>query len=91
MHERTAQGVAHRRTSTRKSSDGEAPVDSLRIGQRAGQPLGEQARARGRHRQVDRRQERAVARAALGSRKLEVGAGRRIDLEARPARAPGRG
>jgi len=32
----------------------------------------------------------ALARAAQGSRELEVGAGRRIDLKTRPARAPGR-
>ena len=90
MHQRPAQGVAHRRRLDQEFKRIEPPVDGLRIGQRARQPLGEQARPCRRHGQVDRRQERAVARAAQGSRELEVGAGRRIDFEARPARAPGR-
>ena len=68
----------------------EPPIDSLRVGQRTRQPLGEQASPCGGHGQVDRRQKRTVARAAQGPRELEVGAGRGIDFEARPARAPGR-
>ena len=91
VRERPAQGVAHRRRLDQEIKRIEPPVDGLRIGQRARQPLGKQARAGGRHGQVDRRQERTFAGAAQGSRELEVGAGRRIDLEARPARAPGRG
>ena len=90
VHERTAQGVAHRRRLDQEIKRIEPPVDGLRIGQRARQPLGEQARACRGYGQIDRRQQRSLARAAQGSRELEIGAGRRIDLEARPARAPGR-
>ena len=90
VRERPAQGVAHRRRLDQELKRVEPPVDGLRIGQRAREPLGEQTRPGGGHGQVDRRQERAFARAAQGPRELEVGAGRRIDLEARPARAPRR-
>ena len=40
------------------------------------------------HGQIDRRQERAVARSAQRSGELEVGAGRGIDFGTRPPRAP---
>ena len=91
VRERPTQGVAHRRRLDQEIKRVEPPVDGLRIGQRARQPLGEQARAGRGHGQVDRRQERAIARAAQGSGKFEVRAGGRIDFEARPAPAPGRG
>ena len=50
----------------------------------------DEARSGGGHGEVDRREQRAVARPAQGSRQLEVGAGRGIDLEACAARAPRR-
>ena len=66
-------------------------VDRIRVGQRAREPLGEQPRAGGRHGEVDRREQRAFARAARASgsssRLARVAA---IDLEARAARAPRR-
>ena len=54
----------------------------------ARQPLGEQASPGGGHGQVDRRKKRALARAAQGSRELEIGAGRGIDFQARSPPAP---
>ena len=44
----------------------EPPVDGLGVGQRTRQALGKQARAGGRHGSIDRRQQRALARAAQG-------------------------
>ena len=77
--------------STRNSSESSRRLTASGSVSGLAKPLGEQAGAGGRDGQVDRRQKRAVARAAQGSRELEIGAGRGIDLEARPARPPRRG
>ena len=89
--QRAAQGVARGRRLDEEIERVEPEVDRGRVGQRTGQPLGEKAGPGGGHGQVDRRQERAFARAVQGSRELEVGAGGGINFEARPARAPRRG
>ena len=88
MHERPAQGVAHRRGLDQELKRVEPPIDSLRVSQRIGEPLGEQASPCGGHSQVDCRQKRTIARPAQGPSELEVRAGRGIDFEARPPRAP---
>jgi hypothetical protein len=89
--QRAAQGLAHRRRLDQEIERIEPPVDGLGVGQRTREPLGEQARPGGRHREIDRRQQRALARAAQGPRELEIGASGGIDFEARSARPPRRG
>ena len=90
MGQRAAQGVARGRRLDEEIERVEPEVDRGRVGQRTGQPLGEQAGPGGGHGQVERRQERAFTCAVQGSRELEVGAGGGINFEARPARAPRR-
>ena len=57
-----AQRIAQRRRLDQEIERIEPLVDRVGIGERARQPLGEEPRAGGRRGQVDRRQERAVAR-----------------------------
>ena len=57
----------------------QAGVDGGRIQQRAGQARGQHPRAASGHRAVDRRQQRAIAVAALGAVNLQAGAGGRVD------------
>ena len=85
------QRLARRRRLDQKIERAEPFVDRGGIGQRAREPLGEEPRAGRRHGEIDRRQERALARAAQGSGELEIGAGGGVDFEACAARAPGRG
>ncbi len=90
MCECSPQGVAHRRCFDQEIERIKPSIDRFRIRQRARQPFREQACSWRSNGQVDCSQERALARAAQGSRELEVGAGRRIDFQARPARPPDR-
>ena len=85
-----AQRIPRRRGLDQERERIEPFVDRGRVGQRAGEALGHQAGAGGRDGEVDGRQQRSLARAAERARELEVGAGRRIDLEARAARPSGR-
>ena len=73
-----ARGRRPRRGSRAPSS---RSLIASRIGQRTREPLGEEPRAGRRHREVDRREKRAFARAAERPGELEIGAGRRIDFE----------
>ncbi len=62
--------------------------DRDRIGQRAGEPLGEQPAAARRHGRVDRVEQRAYPLAAERAGHLEVGPGRSVDLDRLAAFGP---
>ncbi len=76
--------------STRKSSESSRSLIASGLGQRAREPLGEEARPGRGDGQIDGREQGAVAHAAERPRQLEIGAGRRIDLEASAPRPPRR-
>jgi len=59
----------------------EPPRDGVRIGERRGQPLGEEARARRRHGAVDGVDQRAAPLAGERAHELEIGAGRLVDRQ----------
>ncbi len=66
--------------------DGVLPAaDRGDVGERPGQPLRQEPPARRRRRHVDALQERALALAGERARQLEIGAGRRVDLQRLPA------
>ena len=88
--ERAAQIAAHGAVVD-ESRDRIEPVrDFVRIGQRRGEPLRQQARAGRRHRAVDGRQQRAAPLAGERANQFEIGARRLIDRRAwrRRPRAP---
>ena len=67
--------------------DGVMPAsDGAGIGERRGQPLREQSRARRRHAAVDRGEQRSAALARQGAHQLEVAARRLVDQERRALR-----
>ena len=60
--------------------DGILPVaDAVRMGEGAGEPLGEEPRAARRHRAIDGGEQAACPLAGQGPGEFQVGAGRRID------------
>src|SRR5665811_2312860 len=65
---------------TAEIGDGvEAGIDRIHIGQGTGQPACQLTGAGGGDRAIDRSQKTARARSVVGPRKLEIGAGGRID------------
>ena len=91
MRERPAQGLAQRGGFDQEIERIEPAIDGLGVGQRACEPFGDKARPRRGHGEVDRRQERALPRAAESPGQLQIGAGGEVDFEARPARPSCRG
>ena len=75
--------VAQRRIGNEPRDGIEPLADRVRVGERGGEALREQARARRGHRAVDRGNERAAPFARQRPHQFEIGAGRRIDQERR--------
>ena len=73
-----------------EASDGIVPAaDDVRMGEGAGEPLGEQPRAAGRHRAIDGGEQAAGAFARKGPGEFQIGAGRRVDGKRRAGFARG--